>query len=421
MNTTDVIVVGAGPAGLLAACRASERGYHTLLLERNPKPGAKILISGGGHCNLTHATDARGIVEAFGPSGRFLHSAMAALDPQGLVDLLAAEGVATRTEPDGKILPASDRAGDVLAALMRRLRRGGATLAVGESLVDLRRDDAGFRLTTSRRTLAAAKVVLSTGGQSYPACGTTGDGYRWAAALGHSIVPPRPALVPIVTDEDWVKQLQGITIADVLLRVLPAEDEPAPGDAIADRHEALAERRGSLLFAHFGLSGPVALDLSRFVSVCPRGKRPLLACDFLPDVTPSELDSILASGSARAGRRQIASLLDPWLPRRLAEALVARAQVDPGGRAAELSRDGRVRLVEAVKRLRIRATGTLGFEKAEVTAGGVSLEDVDSRTMQSRRVGGLYLAGELLDLDGPIGGYNLQAAFSTGYLAGDRL
>ena len=221
-------------------------------------------------------------------------------------------------------------------------------------------------------------------------------------------------MVPIVTDEDWVKQLQGITIADVLLRVLPAEDEPAPGDAIA-------ERRGSLLFAHFGLSGPVALDLSRFVSVCPRGKRPLLACDFLPDVTPSELDSILASGSARAGRRQVASLLDPWLPRRLAEALVARAQVDPGGRAAELSRDGRLRLVEAVKRLRIRATGTLGFEKAEVTAGGVSLEDVDSRTMQSRRVGGLYLAGELLDLDGPIGGYNLQAAFSTGYLAGERL
>jgi hypothetical protein len=279
----------------------------------------------------------------------------------------------------------------------------------------------GFRLITSRRTLTAAKVVLTTGGQSYPACGTTGDGYRWAAALGHTIVPPRPALVPIVTDEDWVKQLQGITVADVAVRVVPAEDDSAPGGTGATSREPLAQGRGSLLFAHFGLTGPVALDVSRAVSACPRGSRPLLACDFLPDVTPSELDSHLASASARGGRRQVASLLDPWLPRRLAEALVVRAQVDPGGRAAELSRAGRLRLVDAVKRLRIRATGTLGFEKAEVTAGGVSLEEVDSRTMQSRRVGGLFLAGELLDLDGPIGGYNLQAAFSTGYLAVERL
>lgn len=423
MENWDVIVVGAGPAGLMAACRAAERGLRTLLLEKNAKPGAKILISGGGHCNLTQATDARGIVEAFGENGRFLHSALAALGTQDLVDLVEAEGVPTTVEPGRftrKVFPASGRAGDVLAALVRRLRRSGAVLAAEEPLLNVERHEDGFRLTTSRRALACRKVVLTTGGQSYPGCGTTGDGYRWAAALGHTIEQPRPALVPVVTDAAWVKGLQGIALPDVLVRVAAVESTLPPGGPLPKRPPKPPQARGAMLFAHFGLSGPVVMDVSRAISGHPRGRRPPLVCDLMPDLREEQLDAMLAAGAIDAGRRRVASRLEPWLPHRLAESLVELAGLSPAGKAAELPRAGRRRLVQTLKRLEIPTTGTLGFEKAEVTAGGVALDEVDSRTLQSKLVPGLYLAGELLDLDGPIGGYNLQAAFSTGYLAGEN-
>lgn len=408
MDAWNVVVVGAGPAGLMAASGAAARGRTTLLLEKNRRPGAKILIAGGGHCNLTHAADARGIAEAFGSQGRFLHSALAALGPRQFIDLIEAEGVPTTIEAGGKVFPVSGKAGDVLAAILRRFQRSGASLAVQEQLEEIQREDGGFRLTTQNRVVTTTKLVLTTGGCSYPGCGTTGDGYRWAAALGHTVVPPRPALVPIVTDLAWIKQLQGITIPDVVLRL--------PGSRNRDH----GPWRGSLLFAHFGISGPVALDASRVVSGSPRGQRPVLQCDFAPDVPDGEVDRSLTDAAAGSGRRA-AAVLEQWVPRRLAEALVVQAQVASDRRAAELSKAERSRLATVIKRLEIRTTGTLGFEKAEVTAGGVSLKEIDSRTMESKLVPGLFVAGELLDLDGPIGGYNLQAAFSTGYLAGESL
>lgn len=413
-----MVVVGAGPAGLMAAMGTANRGLATLLVERNAAPGAKILISGGGHCNLTHAGDARSIAEAFGPSGRFLRSALGALDPAALVDLLAAEGVPCRVELGGKILPASDKAGDVLAALLRKLEQSGAVLATGQTVVEVTRGGDGFRIDTSSGVIRARRVVLTTGGRSYPGCGTTGDGYRWAESLGHTIVTPRPALTPILVETPWVKSLQGITVPDVLLRVVAPVDSPESPGQPPRRVRPIAERRGSLLFAHFGLTGPAALDASRHVSAAPRGKRPSLVCDFLPEIGDERLAALLAEAAATEGRRPAASVPGRWLPDRLAEALCRRAALPDNRRLAELSRGERAGLVEAVKRQSIEPTGTLGFEKAEVTAGGVSLAEVDSRTMQSKLVPGLFFAGELLDVDGPIGGYNLQAAFSTGHLAG---
>ena len=412
--TWDVAIIGGGPAGMMAAARAAERGRKTILLEKNRRPGAKILVSGGTRCNLTHATDARGIVEAFGPAGRFLHSALAALGPQQVVELFQAEGVPTKAEPGGKVFPAGDRASDVCAALKRLVRRAGCTLAPAEPLVEIKRNETtgGFQLTTPQRIVEAAKVVLATGGQSYPALGTTGDGYRWAAALGHRIVPPHTALVPITSHAPWVSALQGITLPDVAVEVVE------PGEKGGNR---LAARRGPLLFAHFGVTGPAVLDISHVVSGHARPASLVLRCNLLPERNERELDALLAGEQSAAGRRRAATLLDSWLPHRVGLTLIELAGVPPELPLGELSKPQRRRIVQFVARLDVPVAGTMGFRKAEVTAGGVALDEVDSRTMQSRLVPNLYFAGELLDLNGPEGGYNFQAAFSTGRLAGENV
>lgn len=403
-----VAVIGAGAAGLMAAIRAAERGRRVIVLEKNRKAGVKILMSGGTRCNLTHATDVRGIITAFGPNGRFLHSALAAFGPDDAVELFEAEGVATKVEDTGKIFPASDKALDVLNALLRRLARSGAELLLGEAVTGLRFDGGHFELATPARTLAAERVILTTGGQSYPGSGTTGDGYRFAAQFGHSIVRPRPALVPVTTDAAWATGLRGVTLPDVAVRV-------------SDNGVTLATRRSSLLFAHFGLTGPAALDVSRAVSGHINAKRLALTIDLLPDVKAAAIDEWLRGESLASGKKTLANVMATRLPHRVAEAALTLAGEATDRKATALNREARAKLVGLMKALPVPVRGTLGFEKAEVTAGGVTLDEVDSRTMQSRLRPGLYLAGEVLDLDGLIGGYNFQAAWSTGWLAGSSV
>jgi predicted Rossmann fold flavoprotein len=405
VDTWDVIVIGAGAAGLMAAIHAAERGRRTLLLEKNRKPGVKILMSGGTRCNITQATDNRGIVAAYGPPGKFLHSALAAFSVQDTIDFFEGEGVPTKVEETGKIFPVSNKASDVLDALLQRLARSGAVLALGESANAMDFANGIFVLHTSARALNGKRVILTTGGQSYPGSGTTGDGYGFAHALGHRIVPPRPALVPLTTNVRWVGELRGITLPDVAVHIL-------------DGDQTLAARRGSLLFAHFGLSGPVILDVSRVVSGHAAPQTLVLEIDLVPALADAELGEWLRTESSASGKKQLAVVLTHHVPRRLAEVVIEEASLPTDRKAAALTKEERGRLVRAMKRLRIPLTGTLGFKKAEVTAGGIALEEVDSRTMQSKLVPGLFLAGEVLDLDGPIGGYNFQAAWSTGWLAG---
>lgn len=411
-----MVVVGAGAAGLIAAIRAAERGRSVLLLEKNARPGVKILMSGGTRCNLTHACDNRGIVAEYGVQGPFLHSALAAFGVEETLQFFHDAGVATKVEATGKVFPVSNQASDVLAALETRARQTGVTFALAEPVQQIARPEAlstdhstpRLLLTTTKRTVLAEKLILTTGGQSYPGSGTTGDGYRWLAELGHTLIEPRPALTPITVHDEWVKQLSGITIPDVVLRVL-------------DGQQALATRRGSLLFAHFGVSGPVALDVSRAVSRHAMPQSLTLECDFLPTSSTSTFAGELKSRSAAAGRKLLSAILPEELPGRLHQALTQRAEVRLDRKAAELTRREREALVAAYKSQPIRIAGTRGFKQAEVTSGGVSLAEVDSRTMESKRIAGLYLAGEILDLDGPIGGYNFQAAWSTGWLAGDSV
>jgi predicted flavoprotein YhiN len=429
----DVVVVGAGAAGLVAAFAAAERGLHTLLLEKNKRPGVKILMSGGTRCNITQATDNRGIVAAYGPAGNFLHSPLAALSVQDTIAMFEAEGVRTKVEETGKVFPVSNKASHVLAGLMARFERSGAVLSLEEPLLELERADEGLRLLTPHRALHAATVILTTGGQSYPGSGTTGDGYRMAAEFGHTIVPPRPALVPLTTTAPWVLDLRGVTLPDVTVRIvgesgtaLPSRQgratatarESRPTSRIVEEDRPLASRRSSLLFAHFGLTGPAALDVSRVVSGHPRPASLAADIDLVPDRGEQQLNDWLRDESTSSGKKQLAAVVGQLLPRRLAEILLQLAAVAPDRRAAELSKDERTRLVQTIKHLTVPLSGTLGFKKAEVTAGGISLDEVDSRTMQSKLVRQLFFAGEILDLDGPIGGYNFQAAWSTGWLAG---
>lgn len=433
----ELIVVGAGAAGMLAAARAAERGKRTLLLEKNRKPGVKILISGGTRCNLTHDCDARGILDAFGSAAPFLHSALAALSPAEVVEMFHAEGVPTYVESGtGKVFPLSDRALDVANALTRRVQRSGAVMALGEPVVAVERasaDSAGFRIVTSLRTLTCDKLLVAVGGKSYSGCGTTGDGYAWLAALGHTIRKPRPALVPLTSDEPWVRELSGIAMPDTVLRVADTatlDSPPAHSPATKPRGNRrgrtlppgiLIERRGAVLFTHLGLSGPCPLDVSREVTKVADPSSVVLLADFLPGVSERELDDALRQAAERDGKKLVIGLLPEVLPRRLAEAVFTQADVPHDRRAAEFGKLERARVAATIKRMRIGVSGSRGFDKAEVTAGGVALDEVDSHTMESKLVPGLYLAGEILDLDGYIGGYNFQAAFSTGWLAAESV
>jgi len=402
----DVVVIGGGAAGMMAAFRAAERGLRTLLLEKNRRPGIKILMSGGTRCNITHDCDNRGIVSAYGKAqGPFLHSALAGFGVREVVEFFESEGLATKIEETGKVFPVSNKAADVLDVLVRRVHRSGAILRCDTAVSGLHRVGDGFVVETANGPIRAPKVILTSGGMSYPGCGTKGDGYPWVTAFGHTMVPPRPALVPLKIAAAWVAALKGITLDDTNL-------------SIFDGEKNLLSRRGGFLFAHFGLTGPAPLDVSKAVSRHETPSSLSLEIDFLPGRAEAWFEEHLKNESLNSGKKHLAVILSELLPRRLCDEMLTLTGQPADRRAAGLSKDDRRKLVTAFKRNRTPVSGTLGFEKAEVTSGGVSLDEVDSRTMQSKRVPGLYLAGEILDLDGPIGGYNFQAAWSTGTLAG---
>jgi len=430
----DVIVLGAGAAGLMAAARAAASGSRVLLAEKNRRPGVKILVSGGTRCNITNARGLRrlevisgpidpaydralsrgirAIQQAFGADGAFLVPALRRFDVDATVRMFEEAGVATKVEGNGKIFPVSDRALDVLDALLHRLERSGACLRCMSPVLGIDRiepessQNSGFAVRLPDATITARRVIVAVGGASYPGCGTTGDGYSIARRFGHAIVEPRPALVPLRVAADWVPGLKGLSLPDVIASVHSA------GNGI------LAERREAMLFAHFGLSGPAILDVSRAAARRGESEPLVLRLDMVPALSREELDQHLQA-SSRQGRRAVVTLLPDELPRRLAECLVPAAAIPLDRVGPDLSRDERRRLVATLKGLSLPIVGALGFEKAEVTSGGVALEEIDPRTLESRLVPGLHFAGEILDLDGLIGGYNFQAAWSTGWLAGE--
>ncbi len=407
----DVIVIGAGAAGLFAGGTSAARGRRTLVLEKNTKLGVKILMSGGTRCNLTHDTDWRGIADAFGKTqGRFLKFALASLPPDRIVAFFEQLGVATKIESTGKVFPLSNRAIDVRNALVRYAMDAGTTILNPCPVDSITRTESGFMVTVGARKFQCRSVIITSGGQSYPGCGTTGDGYSWMSFFGHQIVSPRPALAPLRSSDDWVHNLSGMTVTDVGVNVTGRGGETIHTERKSDR--------GSFLFTHFGVSGPVAMNVSRALTDPANSFSKLLVCDWLPGRPLEQFQQELQHARGQLGAQTIVNWLSTTIPRRLGEVLCQLAACQPGLRLAELNRKQYVNLCTQLKACKISVDGTLGFKKAEVTSGGVALQQVNAKTMESKIVPGLFLAGEILDVDGPIGGYNFQAAFSTGYLAG---
>lgn len=408
----DVVILGAGAAGLMTAIHAAERGRRVLLLEKARKPGVKILMSGGTRCNITHDCGPDGIMQAFGRNGRFLRDALDQLPPSAVIKLFHQLGVPTQVESTGKIFPVSNRALDVRDALLRRAIEAGTQLQLGVAVQSVTATQPGWSIQTESGELIADRLIITSGGRSYPGCGTTGDGYRWLEQLGHSIVPPRPALVPLVGGLAWHHALSGLTLEHVVAEVRAAAE---PGQKVSKRPHIA--RHGSFLFTHQGYSGPAAMDVSGTITAGGDPARSRLTLDLAPDRSPQQIDDWFEAKRRAHGGRKVLNVLSEWLPRRLAEGLLENSHCLQSS-FAELPRKSQLQLVEQIKQLPLPVHGTRGFEKAEVTAGGVSLREVDPRTMASRLVPDLMIAGEILDLDGWIGGYNFQSAFSTGHLAG---
>ena len=423
MTDYQVIVIGGGPAGLMAAGQASSLGAETLLLEKMPRPGLKLRITGKGRCNVTNVAPVHDFISHFGENGHFLRQAFSRFFNQDLMVFFSQLGVPTVTERGGRVFPASERSEEVVDALVRWVRSRGTVLRTGSAVTQLlieKGSVAGVTVVTgrsrnsarsSRLRLAPVKyradaVIVATGGASYPATGSTGDGYRLARAAGHTVVPIRPALVPLETAGDIASRLQGLSLRNVVVRVLVDGEQRA--DAV-----------GEMLFTDFGVSGPIILSLSKLVvDALAVDQRVALSIDLKPALDQKKLDARLLRDLDAHGKRQFRTLLGDLLPRKLIPVCVDLTRIPPGKVGHQMTALDRKRLAAWLKDFRLGVTGHRPLAEAVITAGGVDTREVDPRSMASRLVSGLYFAGEVLDIDADTGGYNLQAAFSTGWLAG---
>lgn len=401
-----LIVVGGGPAGMMAAIRAAEGGVDVTLLDRNEKLGKKLYITGKGRCNLTNNCDRADFFAHIPHNARFLYSAYAALPPQSLMAYVESLGVPLVTERGNRVFPASQKSSDILRALERAVRRAGVTVRLGARVQAITQDEGGVNGVTlaDGERLAADWVILALGGASYPATGSTGDGYALARALGHAVLPPQPSLTPMETEEDWCRALQGLALKNVRLTVKVGK-------------KVRLDEIGEVLFTHFGVSGPLILKLSSLVSADEApGMR--LSLDLKPGLTPEQLDARLLRDFAGFSNRQLGNALSQALPHRMVGAVLGEAGLDPETPVHQLTQAGRRALGGAIKGMGMTIRRYRGMEEAVVTRGGVSVKEVDPKSMASKVAPRLSIAGELLDVDGMTGGYNLQIAFSTGWCAG---
>lgn len=406
----DAVVIGGGAAGMMAAGTAAQRGLKVCLVERNSVLGKKIRITGKGRCNLTNSCDVRTFLDSVPTNGRFLYGALSDFSPDDTMDLFEKIGLPLKTERGNRVFPISDRAADVAEALSSFLRRGSVTVVQSRAdrlLLENGRAS-GVRLKNGAQ-IFGHNVAVCCGGVSYPSTGSTGDGYQLAEQAGHRVTPLRPSLVPLVAEGPDCRDMMGLSLKNISIRVLES-----------GRKKPVFEDFGELLFTHFGLSGPVILSASSHLKNMSPG-RYLVSIDLKPALSPEKLDARLLRDFGENRNRDFSNSLSALLPRKMIPVMVRRSGISPETKCNAITREMRHGFVSRLKSFEIPVSGFRPIEEAIVTSGGVAVDEITPKTMESKLVKGLYFAGEVLDVDGYTGGFNLQIAFSTGRLAGKSM
>lgn len=407
--SSNIIVVGGGAAGLLAGIAAAELGAQVMILERMRTPGRKMLITGKGRCNITNSCEIAEMIRNLPGNGRFLNSALHRFSNDDIIYLLESHGLQTKVERGGRVFPVTDKAKDVVDTLLNIYREKGGKLLVDQMVSKILIEDGCVKgvLTNDGNKYTADAVILTTGGASYPGTGSDGNGFTLAKACGHTIIPLKPSLVPLESDSEYIKSLQGLSLRNVKVSI-------CCGDRI------LASEFGEMLFTHFGFSGPIILSLSKAVAdAFEKGNKDLdLIIDLKPALDMQKLDLRIQRDFTNYIRKQLVNGMKDLLPGRLITVVLDAAFLNPDKPINQVSKEERSRLAYNLKNLSFPITGTRPLAEAIVTAGGVSTKEINPKTFESKIVKRLYFAGEVIDVDGYTGGYNLQAAFSSGYAAG---
>lgn len=406
----DVVVIGGGASGMMTAGRAASLGKKVLLLEKNEELGKKLLITGGGRCNVTNAEeDLRVLLSKFKDSDKFLFSAFSQFSNKDTLEFFNSRGMETKVETNNRVFPITNKAESVWNVLLEYLKTNNVTIRSNCTVVGIEIE--GNKISSvklkDKTKIKSKSFVLSTGGKSHPETGSTGDGFKWLSELGHKVTEPTASLVPISVEEEWVKTLQGVSLENVKISVFQNDIKQET-------------KKGKILFTHFGLSGPTILNLSSEVGELLKYGDVFLSLDVLPDLDYGQLNLKLQNIFKEKSNKKFKNTLDSLLPFALAPVLVALSGIDGDKPSHSITREERLHLVQVMKDLRVKVTGLLGEDKAIVTSGGVSLEEVDFKTMSSKLFTNLYLTGDILNIDRPSGGYSLQLCWTTGFVAGSN-
>lgn len=404
---SKILVVGGGAAGMMAAVTAARRGKNVLLLEKNEKLGKKLFITGKGRCNLTNSAEVEELFNAVVSNPKFLYSSFYSFTNDQVISFFEGLGVKTKVERGGRVFPESDHSSDVIRALEQEMKRLGVRISLRTEVKEILTEDGrakGVRLS-SGRMIAADAVIIATGGISYPSTGSTGDGYRFARECGHKVTDLSPALVPMEVKEWYAKELMGLSLRNIGIR-------------ITDGKKKLYEEFGEMLFTHYGVTGPVILSASSIVGKKLKEHPLTLHIDLKPALTEEQLDKRMLREFEANHNRQFKNAVDSLFPSKLKPVIVELSGIQEDKKVNEVTKEERLHFVRLIKDFSMTLTGMRGYNEAIITKGGVSVKEIDPGTMESKLVNGLYFAGEVLDLDAVTGGYNLQIAWSTGYLAG---
>lgn len=411
MNKKKIAIIGGGAAGMFAAVNAAEQGCEVHLFEKNEKLGKKLYITGKGRCNLTNACDMEELFDSVVTNSKFLYSAFYGFTNRDIIDFFENAGMKTKTERGNRVFPVSDHSADVIDVLRRKMRESGVCVHLNKEVSGILTNKeavAGVCIADGEKIFSADAVLIATGGISYRSTGSTGDGYRFAEELGHKVTELYPSLVPFNTREEWAKSLQGLSLKNVEVTIL-------------DGKKVLYRDFGEMMFTHFGVTGPLILSASSYTAKIVRKKELRLLIDLKPALTPEQMDHRLLRDFAESKNKQFKNVLGGLFPAKLIPVMVELSGISPEKKVNEISREERQHFAGLIKNLPLTVTGLRDYNEAIITKGGVNVREVNPSTMESKRIKGLYFAGEVLDLDAVTGGFNLQIAWSTAFAAAQAM